>query len=52
MTSEVEIIRELNDVVAGGDTENEIVEPYEQRLEMRDGRMAKCRMVVGSPLRG
>jgi ketosteroid isomerase-like protein len=34
------------------DTENEIVEPYEQRLEMRDGRMARCRMVVGSTARG
>jgi ketosteroid isomerase-like protein len=34
------------------DTENEIVEPYEQRVEMRDGRMARCRMVVGSVLRG
>jgi ketosteroid isomerase-like protein len=33
-------------------TENEIVEPYEQRLEMRDGRMARCRMVVGSSVRG
>jgi ketosteroid isomerase-like protein len=89
VTSDVDSIRELNDVVAGGDIrgftehmhpdavwehnpgtgspeegvyegreqigqlfERILEEPYEQRLEIRDGRMAKCRMVVGSPLRG
>jgi ketosteroid isomerase-like protein len=34
------------------DTENEIVEPYEQRLEIRDGALARGRMVVGSAARG
>jgi ketosteroid isomerase-like protein len=33
-------------------TENVIVEQYEQRLEIRDGLMAKCRMVIGSAVRG
>jgi ketosteroid isomerase-like protein len=33
-------------------TENEIVEPYEQRLEIRDGVLARGRMVVGSSVRG
>jgi ketosteroid isomerase-like protein len=33
-------------------TDNEIVEPYEQRLEMREGRMARGRMVIGSSVRG
>jgi ketosteroid isomerase-like protein len=32
--------------------ENEIVEPYEQRLEIRDGALARARMVVGSSVRG
>jgi ketosteroid isomerase-like protein len=34
------------------DTENEIVEPYEQRLEIRDRALATGRMVVGSSVRG
>jgi ketosteroid isomerase-like protein len=29
-------------------TANEIVAPYEQRLEMRDGRMARGRMMIGT----
>ena len=29
-------------------TANEIVEQYEQRLEIRDGLMAKCSMVIGT----
>jgi ketosteroid isomerase-like protein len=33
-------------------TVNEIVAPYEQRLEMRDGRMTRGRMVIGSSLHG
>jgi ketosteroid isomerase-like protein len=33
-------------------TENEIVEPYVQRLEIRDGALARGRMVVGSAARG
>jgi ketosteroid isomerase-like protein len=28
-------------------TENEIVSPYEQRLEIRDGLLSKGRMVIG-----
>jgi ketosteroid isomerase-like protein len=33
-------------------TENVIVSQYEQRLEIRDGLMAKGRMVIGSAARG
>src|SRR5438093_938485 len=33
-------------------TENVIVSQYEQRLEIRDGLMAKGRMVIGSTARG
>jgi ketosteroid isomerase-like protein len=33
-------------------TENVIVERYQQRLEIRDGLMAKARMVIGSSVRG
>jgi ketosteroid isomerase-like protein len=33
-------------------TENVIVEQYEQRLEVRDGLMAKGRMVIGSSVGG
>ena len=29
-------------------TANEIVEPYEQRIEIRDGLMSRCRMVIGT----
>lgn len=29
-------------------TENEIVSPYEQRLEIRDGLMARGRMTIGT----
>jgi ketosteroid isomerase-like protein len=29
-------------------SDNVIVAPYEQRLEIRDGLMARCRMVIGS----
>lgn len=32
-------------------TENLIVEPFEQRLEIRDGLMARGRMVIGSSAR-
>jgi ketosteroid isomerase-like protein len=32
-------------------TENVIVAPYDQRLEIRDGLMAKGRMVIGSTAR-
>jgi ketosteroid isomerase-like protein len=32
-------------------TENVIVSPYEQRLEIRDGLMVWCRMLVGSAAR-
>jgi hypothetical protein len=46
VTSDFELIRKL------ATTDNVIVEPYEQRLEMRDGMMAKGRMVVGSTIRG
>jgi ketosteroid isomerase-like protein len=33
-------------------SENVIVEQYEQRLEIRDGLMAKARMVIGSAVHG
>ena len=29
-------------------TQNEIVEQYEQRLEIRDGLMTKARMTIGT----
>jgi hypothetical protein len=32
-------------------TDNEIVEPYEQRLEIREGLMSRCRMLLGSSAR-
>jgi hypothetical protein len=34
--------------VQGAWTDAEIFEPYEQRLEFRDGLLAKGRMVFGS----
>jgi ketosteroid isomerase-like protein len=33
-------------------TENVIVEQYQQRLEIRDGLMARGRMVIGTAVRG
>jgi ketosteroid isomerase-like protein len=33
-------------------TENEIVEQYEQRLEMCDGRLARARMTIGTTASG